>query len=92
MSYVPHAALGAVKLMNGTVSAARLVINEAGKGVKYQMLCNVQVFGIPGSRTLKSVRYFGPLSYTVRRRNPHQSAGLLRRADQLGPQAGRAPQ
>lgn len=65
MTYIPHAALGAVKVLNGSVSSAKVVLSEAKKGVKYQMQCDVQIFGIPGSRTLKNVRYFGPLTYAV---------------------------
>lgn len=65
MTYIPHAALGAVKVLNGSVSEVTFLVNDSGKGIKYQVLCTVQIFGIPGNRSLKHVRYFGPLSYAV---------------------------
>lgn len=66
MTYVPHAALTATKQVHGSVSSARLVTssNTSG-GVRYQMLCNVRTFGLPGNRSLKSTRYFGPLTLSV---------------------------
>lgn len=68
MSYIPHAALGAVKFLNGSIERAevRLTQNPKSGGGKYQVYCTVTVFGLPGSRRLSAVRYFGPLNISAK--------------------------
>lgn len=65
LSYIPHAALSAVKILNGSISGARVIVNENSKTVKYQIHCNVLIYGVPGNRTLQHVRYLGQLTYNA---------------------------
>lgn len=60
MQYLPHAVASSKQSVNGSVREAFLADNSTSekRGGKYAVFLEVEIFGVPGSRTLKHVRYF----------------------------------
>jgi hypothetical protein len=66
MGYLPHAVWAASGRLHGTIEDVTIVRNTrpgAPEGDTRRIYLNVVLVGIPGTRRLFSIRYYGPLIY-----------------------------
>lgn len=67
-----------MKFLSGSATNVQVKTNSDGKqgGGKYAVYMDINVFGVPGSRRLKNVRFFGPLNFKAKNESRQSPPGF----------------